>query len=140
MIQGNIEQREKWDPSQARRIFTTYIAMTRDAVRRGARYVIWPESSTPFMFEEDAVGGQAIRDSRRRWVCRCSSAAIRWSGGPAPHLYNAAFRVTPDRRTAAVYRKIQLVPFGEFIPLQQWVSFVAPLVGGLATFAPATRW
>jgi len=52
-----------------------------------------------------------------------------------PHLYNAAFVVTPDRRTAAVYRKIQLVPFGEFIPLQQWVSFVAPLVGGLATFA-----
>jgi apolipoprotein N-acyltransferase len=51
-------------------------------------------------------------------------------------LYNAAFLVTPDRRTAAVYRKIQLVPFGEFIPLQQWVSFVAPLVGGLATFAP----
>jgi apolipoprotein N-acyltransferase len=30
---------------------------------------------------------------------------------------------------------MQLVPFGEFIPLQQWISFLSPLVGGLATFA-----
>jgi apolipoprotein N-acyltransferase len=34
-----------------------------------------------------------------------------------------------------VYRKMQLVPFGEFIPLQHWISFLSPLVGGLATFA-----
>jgi apolipoprotein N-acyltransferase len=27
------------------------------------------------------------------------------------------------------------VPFGEFIPLQHWISFLSPLVGGLATFA-----
>jgi hypothetical protein len=37
LIQGNVEQKEKWDPRQARRIFTTYIAMTRDAVRRDAQ-------------------------------------------------------------------------------------------------------
>ena len=135
LIQGNIEQRDKWDPSQARRIFTTYIAMTRDAVRRGARYVIWPESSTPFMFEEDAVGGQAIRDLSAEVGVPLQFGSDQVERGPMPHLYNAAFVVTPDRRTAAVYRKIQLVPFGEFIPLQQWVSFVAPLVGGLATFA-----
>jgi apolipoprotein N-acyltransferase len=50
LIQGNIAQEDKWNAREARRIFTTYIAMTRDAVRRGAEFVIWPESSTPFMF------------------------------------------------------------------------------------------
>jgi len=135
LIQGNVEQREKWDPSQARRIFTTYIAMTRDAVRRGAQYVIWPESSTPFMFEEDAIGGQAIRDLAAEVSVPLQFGSDQIERGPTPHLYNAAFVVTPDRRTAAVYRKMQLVPFGEFIPLQRWISFLSPLVGGFATFA-----
>jgi hypothetical protein len=28
---------------------------------RGARLIVWPESSTPFMFEEDPFGRAAIR-------------------------------------------------------------------------------
>jgi apolipoprotein N-acyltransferase len=139
LIQGNVEQRDKWDPSQARRIFTTYIAMTRDAVRRGAQYVIWPESSTPFFFEEDAAGGQAIRDLAAEVGVPLQFGSDQIERGPMPHLYNAAFVVAPDRRTAAVYRKIQLVPFGEFIPLQQQLSFLSPLVGGFASFAAGTE-
>jgi apolipoprotein N-acyltransferase len=135
LLQGNIEQKDKWDPGQARRIFTTYIAMTRDAVRRGAQYVMWPESSTPFMFEEDASGGQAIRELAAEVRVPLLFGSDLIERGATPHLYNAAFLVTPDRRTAAVYRKMQLVPFGEFIPLQHWISFLSPLVGGLATFA-----
>ena len=135
LIQGNVEQQDKWDPRQARRIFTTYIAMTRDAVRRGAQYVMWPESSTPFMFEEEPVGGQAIRDLAAEVRVPILFGSDQMERGPSPHLYNAAFLVTPDRLTAAVYRKMQLVPFGEFIPLQRWISFLSPLVGGLATFA-----
>jgi apolipoprotein N-acyltransferase len=135
LLQGNIEQKDKWDPGQARRIFTTYIAMTRDAVRRGAQYVMWPESSTPFMFEENAVGEQQIRDLAAEVRVPLLFGSDQIERGPTPHLYNAAFLVTPDRRTAAVYRKVQLVPFGEFIPLQHWISFLSPLVGGLATFA-----
>ena len=61
LIQGNIAQEDKWNPREARRIFTTYIAMTRDAVKRGAEFVIWPESSTPFMFEEDDIGEESLR-------------------------------------------------------------------------------
>jgi apolipoprotein N-acyltransferase len=139
LIQGNIEQKDKWEPGQARRIFTTYIAMTRDAVKRGAQFVMWPESSTPFMFEEDAVGGQSIRDLAAEVRVPLLFGSDQIERGAMPHLYNAGFLVTPDRRTAAVYRKMQLVPFGEFIPLQQWISFLSPLVGGLATFAAGDR-
>jgi apolipoprotein N-acyltransferase len=135
LIQGNIEQREKWDPAQARRIFTPYIALPRDAVKRGAGYVIWPESSTPFMFEEDAGGAEAIRDLAAEVKVPLLFGSDQMDRGAVRHLYNAAFLVTPDRRTAAVYRKMHLVPFGEFIPLQRWISFLSPLVGGLATFA-----
>jgi len=52
-----------------------------------------------------------------------------------PELYNSAFLLEPDGRTAAVYRKIHLVPFGEFFPLQRWITFVAPLVQRFAPFS-----
>ncbi len=56
LVQANIAQDVKWDPGHARRIFTTYLAMTRDVARRGATYVLWPESSLTFRFEDDAAG------------------------------------------------------------------------------------
>ena len=138
LVQGNIRQDEKWDPQQARRILTTHLSMTRDAVRRGARYVLWPESSTPFMFEEDAEGGAAVRALARELNVPLLFGSDQIERGPTPHLYNAAFLLRPDGQTAAVYRKMHLVPFGEFIPLQRWLSFASPLVGSFGEFAAGT--
>ena len=50
--------------------------------------------------------------------------------------YNAAFQLAPDGTTSAVYRKIHLVPFGEFVPLADWLTVFPPLVQTLAGFAP----
>ncbi len=139
LVQANIEQSAKWDPREARRIFTTHIAMTRDAVRRGAEYVLWPESSTPFMFEEDETGQAAMRDLAREVRVPLLFGSDQIVGGSTPRMYNAAFLVDATGKTTAVYRKIHLVPFGEFIPLKQWLYFVSPLVESLAEFAPGTQ-
>ena len=138
LIQGNIPQAEKWKAGEARRIFTTYIAMTRDAVRRGAEFVIWPESSTPFMFEEDPVGQAAIRALARELHVPILFGSDQEEHGATVALYNAAFLIAPDGTTAAVYRKIHLVPWGEFIPLKRWLYFVSPLVDSFTDFSPGT--
>jgi apolipoprotein N-acyltransferase len=135
LVQGNIAQEIKWRPEQARTIFTTYVAMTRDVVRRGAQFVIWPESSTPFTFEGHPTGEPAMRDLAREVgvpILFGSDQEVR--DGVERH-YNAAFQLAPDGTTAAVYRKIHLVPFGEFVPLADWLSLFPPLVG-LAGFGP----
>jgi apolipoprotein N-acyltransferase len=141
LVQGNIEQTLKWRPDQARTIFTTYIAMTRDVVRRGAQYVIWPESSTPFSFEGDPVGEREMRALAREVnvpILFGSDQAIAGAGPGDEVHYNAAFQLAPDGSTLAVYRKIHLVPFGEFVPLADWLTFFPPLVQTLAGFAPFT--
>ena len=155
LVQGNIEQTLKWRPDQARRIFTTYIAMTRDVVRRGAQYVIWPESSTPFSFESDQVGEREMRALAREVgvpILFGSDQTVLDRGGRLPpprdgissdqppdeKHYNAAFQLAPDGMTSAVYRKIHLVPFGEFVPLSDWLTIFPPLVQTLAGFAPFT--
>jgi apolipoprotein N-acyltransferase len=136
LIQGNIAQGDKWNPGEARRIVTTYIAMTRDAVRRGAEFVIWPESSTPFMFEEDDAGETMLRDLARevRVPILFGSDQVDRGAGPA-RLFNAAFALSPTGETRAVYRKIHLVPFGEYIPLKNLLYFVSPLVERLTDFS-----
>jgi apolipoprotein N-acyltransferase len=148
LVQGNIEQTLKWRPEEARRIFTTYIAMTRDVVRRGAQYVIWPESSTPFSFESDPIGERDMRMLAQEVgvpILFGSDQTVidpnvrLQAGEPAAEKhYNAAFQLTPDGMTSAVYRKIHLVPFGEFVPLADWLTIFPPLVQTLAGFAPFT--
>ena len=46
----------------------------------------------------------------------------------AEKSFNAAFMLRPDGTTAAVYRKMHLVPWGEYVPLRDWLTFVGPLV------------
>ncbi len=138
LVQGNISQEDKWKPGEARRIFTTYLAMTRDVVRRGAQYVIWPESSTPFMFEEDPVGGAGLRELAKEVGVPLLFGSDQIERGVVTRMYNAAFLVAPNGQTTAVYRKMHLVPFGEFIPAKRWLYFASPLVESLADFAPGT--
>jgi len=138
LIQANIPQEDKWKSGEAHRIFTTYIAMTRDAVRRGAEYVIWPESATPFMFEQDPGGQETLRSLARELRVSILFGSDQEVTRPEPALYNAAFLVAPDGKTAAVYRKIHLVPWGEFIPLKRLLFFVSPLVDSFTDFSPGT--
>ena len=59
--------------------------------------------------------------------------------GDQTRNYNSAFMLDPAGATAAVYRKMHLVPFGEFVPFQQVLFFVAPLVEAVSAFSPGTR-
>jgi apolipoprotein N-acyltransferase len=144
LIQANIAQEDKWNPSHARRIFTTYMAMTRDAVRRGAEYIIWPESSTPFTFEDplaDPAGDEMLRQLAREVrvpILFGSDQVIRRLPVESSQLYNAAYQLDPDGKTIAVYHKIKLVPFGEFFPLQRWIAIAAPLVQRFVPFSSGT--
>jgi apolipoprotein N-acyltransferase len=106
--------------------------------------VIWPESSTPFSFEDprdDPAGDAALRDLAREVrvpILFGSDQVIRREPVTSSELFNAAFQLDPEGRTAAVYHKIKLVPFGEFFPLQRWIAIAAPLVQRFVPFSSGT--
>jgi apolipoprotein N-acyltransferase len=149
VIQGNIFQDDKnaaysGNTEIADLIAQRYIDMTRQALAAGATFIMWPESSTPFYFERDLVRGGAIR----RLAAEAGATLLIGSDQvepvrattdtqkPREAYYNAAFLVKPDGQVGAVYRKMHLVPFGEYVPLQSLLFFVGPIVEAVAGFSP----
>jgi apolipoprotein N-acyltransferase len=140
LIQGNVDQAEKWDATRAARIYADYLRMTRQAIREGAEMVFWPESATPVPFEDDPAAADQLRTIARqaRVPILFGSDQIEWRSQnnqrvPATY-YNSAFLVLPDGTTGGVYRKMHLVPFGEYVPLKRIFFFAAPLVEAVGDF------
>ena len=151
VVQGNILQDQKNAAYQGNvyvgdAITRRYLYMTRGAVARGAQFVLWPESSTPFFYELDLVRGGAIRRLAREShaTILLGSDQVEPIKTAAPgerrreRFYNAAFLVRPDGSTAAVYRKMHLVPFGEYVPLKKLLFFVGPIVDAVDAYSFGT--
>lgn len=146
VVQGNILQDDKWNPALAAPIMQRYIDMTREAIGRGARFIIWPESSTPFNYEEEPTRAEAVRRLAREAHVTLLIGSdqiekiqpVPAGKPPAPQYYNAAFLIQPDGTTGAVYRKIHLVPFGEYVPLKRLLFFVGTIVEAVSDYSPGT--
>jgi apolipoprotein N-acyltransferase len=148
VLQGNIPVDLKWNPSLRGAIISRYIGMTREAIGRGAQFILWPESATPTPYEQDLPMRAAIQRLARegRVTLLIGSDQVE----PVLHSpesklelrsYNAAYLIRPDGATAAIYRKIHLVPFGEYVPFGRLLSFVGPIisaVGEMSPFSPGT--
>ena len=137
LVQGNIDQAQKWDPALSVSILERYLSLSRETARDGAELIVWPESATPFGFEEHP-GGEAIRQLARDTGAHLLFGSTQRQQDTVARLFNAAFTLGPDGRTKAVYHKRHLVPFGEYVPLSSLLFFAQPLVESIVPFTPGT--
>jgi apolipoprotein N-acyltransferase len=135
LVQGNVAQDQKWDPRRAPGIFETYLRMTRQAIAAGADLVIWPESATPFTFEMDHEAADSIRSLARESRVPILFGSDQIERGTPTKYYNSAYLLRADGSTGGVYRKMHLVPFGEYVPLKRLLFFAAPLVEAVSDFS-----
>jgi apolipoprotein N-acyltransferase len=136
MIQGNVDQAQKWDVKRASAIFQDYVNLTRQAIREGAQLVLWPESSTPFLFEENLPAADVVRTLAQQAQVPIVLGSDQIERGHPDRFFNSAFLVRADGATGGVYRKMHLVPFGEYVPFQRLLFFAAPLTEQAGTFSP----
>lgn len=114
-IQGNIEQNLKWDPAQIEAQLLLYQSLTLNAAP--SDLIIWPETAVPILKDQ----AQGYLNSMDRIISRQDSALI--TGLPLRQndekgdlrYYNA---MTTLGDSNGEYRKQKLVPFGEYVPLQ----------------------
>jgi apolipoprotein N-acyltransferase len=139
LVQANILQVDKWNRAKAGQIVDTYATLTRQAVDAGAEVVLWAESSTPFLFDEDELGQDIVRTLVQSTGVPLLLGSDEIERGPPTRFYNSAFMLDQGGATAAVYRKIHLVPFGEYVPFKEMLFFVKPLVEAVSDFAPGRQ-
>jgi apolipoprotein N-acyltransferase len=147
VVQGNILQEDKWNPALRDAIMDRYMTMTRQALAQGASFIMWPESATPLPFERDLLRGAAIRrlavEGKATLLIGSDQIepvkAVPGRPDPEPRSYNAAFLVKPDGSVGAIYRKMHLVPFGEYVPAKRLLFFVGTIVEAVSDFTPGTE-
>jgi apolipoprotein N-acyltransferase len=103
--------------------------------------VVWPESPAPFI-EGDLSLRQAFRT-----VALATQAPLVVGGigvdfsqqERAWHDYNSAFIISATGERIGRYDKIHLVPFGEYIPFQNLITFARKLTGRVSSFSRGTE-
>lgn len=140
VVQGNIDQEQKWDPAFRRETIERYQTLTREQADQPLDLVVWPEAAMPFFFERDVAYRQELLDFvvQGRTPLLFGSPAIDAGVGERPRLYNSAYLVTADGTVAGRYDKLHLVPFGEYVPLERLLFFVNKMVDGIGEFVPGT--
>ncbi len=139
LIQGNVSQDEKWDPQRAASTVRTYVDRTRQVAAAGARFVLWPESALPFFFQEEPAAGEVIRQLAVQTHTTLLFGSDQVERTTPPRYFNAAFLVDPDGKVAGIYRKMHLVPYGEYVPMKRLLFFAGPLVQAVSDFSEGDR-
>jgi len=151
MVQGNIPQSIKWDPAFLDSSFNVYVDQTEQASHHHVDLVVWPEAAAAFFFQPTALypprfAGDAVYRERLLKLAATAGDPILF-GAPALGLapdgevgtYNRAYLVSSAGTVVDHYDKIQLVPFGEYVPARALLGFfVNRIVHGFGDMIPGT--
>ncbi|MBF0554332.1 MAG: apolipoprotein N-acyltransferase, partial [Nitrospirae bacterium] len=115
VIQGNVDQDSKWDKKLTAEIIDSYKTMTQKAARDGAKLVVWPESSLPFLFGSDKILTEDLLSFQKRLNIHLvfGTDLVRDYVNGRYTLTNSAVVLAPSGKILCIYDKIHLVPFGE---------------------------
>jgi len=138
LTQGNVEQDRKWDPAFQNETLDRYHRLTLAAAQEGAHLIVWPETAAPFFLQEPGARRESVLELARqaKVPLLIGSPAFERHEGNEIEQRNRAYLIEPDGREGAFYDKMQLVPFGEYVPFQRVLFFVNQLVTAVATLGP----
>jgi apolipoprotein N-acyltransferase len=138
LAQGNVEQDKKWNPAFQAETMGRYRQLSEAAARERPGLIIWPETAVPFFFQEpgpERDGVLALARELHTPLLFGSPAFRQLPSGRLEQL-NRAYLVLADGREAGIYDKMELVPFGEYVPFQSVFFFVSQLVTAVGNIGP----
>ena len=146
LVQANVSQEVKnQGPRHAERIVGRMWPLTLEADRQGAVLVAWPEASWPRSLPPGLTGLLTVApdlEPPRQAHLLLGATTVKWIQGPegrVPQVENTAFLLQPDLRVADRYVKHHLVPFGEYVPLREWLPFLRSVVPAMAPIVAGGR-
>ncbi len=141
-VQANVPQLEKFDPQFTSQVFDKFRRLSKVAVGTNSppALLIWPESSMPDpVRDQNGTSYRFVNDFAASTKTDLMLGSLDFEG---PRDYNAALLVTDSGAQMQVYRKIHLVPFGEYVPLRHSFPLFAAIAGTWVPgdFTPGTEY
>lgn len=130
-VQANIPQLQKWDPAYEAHIFETYERLSATAIALRPQLLLWPEAATPRGVFADEENFRFVKTIAARVGGDFLLGTLDYDFGPAGqalNAYNSAVLI-PAAGEWQTYRKMHLVPFGEFVPFRRSFPLFAWIVG-----------
>ena len=131
VVQGNIDQRMKWADGERQRVVQRHIELSREPAAVAPDIIIWPETAVPYYISKNpdfmsAIASAVFGDAGN--VDEAGSAVL-ITGAPrieryadGPKVWNSLYVISPDGEALAIYDKHHLVPFGEYVPLRDFLG------------------
>ncbi len=144
VIQGNIEQRIKWSPTEKEKTVDKYFSLSAQALAGEEKpdLLVWPETALPFYPPRDPLMVTVKDFVRENEVFLLTGAPFftvnlhKQQSLSSLSYYNSGLLLERSGELSARYNKQHLVPFGEYVPLRTYLWFLKPLVELIGDFTP----
>jgi apolipoprotein N-acyltransferase len=135
---GEMEQLEGMSVDSAQK-FDAAQKPPETALRARQDLIIWPEVPAPFSLQEPKFEERAkriAREGRSYFLV----GVVDWKPDRSKNWIasNSAVLLDPAGQRVFTYDKIHLVPFGEYVPLRNWIKFAGRLTADISDFTPGT--
>jgi apolipoprotein N-acyltransferase len=128
LVQPNIPREQKFIAEFAQSTFDQFTRLSTPALGASARpdLLVWPESAMPGPVLTDEVSYRFVMEFSAMAKTDLLLGTIDLDETRA---YNAAMLVSDAGQRVQVYRKVHLVPFGEYVPGRHTIPLLARVVG-----------
>ncbi len=115
--------------------------MSSDASRRTRGIIVWPECPAPFYWQDPRFTARLARLALTT-ANDVIAGVVDWKAGPdrRPQPYNTAVMIDPAGHRVFSYDKVELVPFGEFIPWRRLLWFANTIIADVGDFQRGTEY
>jgi len=134
-IQPNIDLLQKWKKGSAEENFQNILKMCEPAINDNVDLLIWPESSiSAYPLKRDKKYLEMIQSSLNGHETKLLTGIPHYEREDTGiNYYNAAVLID-EKNVSEVYKKIQLVPGAEYIPMSGMIPGIKKLNFGQANF------
>lgn len=142
VIQGSIEQDKKWEPIFQNEVIDIYTRLSEEALKEHPALIVWPETAVPFLFGPDTANTERIAQFQKQTGTSLLFGAVmeKKQLAGASDLTNSAILLDREGKKSYIYDKIHLVPFGEYVPLRNFLFFLDKLVVGIGDYIPGKQY